>query len=229
MKKGLGILLLILGVMLCASNVYAAQAIVLDPLVSREVVAGQQQYISVGATFKDPGNSTQRVMSVTGIEPSDFHVTESSCKRIAGVISASHLLVGDNYLTVTVSDYESGLTAQGTFKVTVIPGGACNKPIIFDSMEQIKVLSRNTWYSLVIGATDVDPEQVILDVTGAASNPLGYASFTQTTNTAGRVGGVLNLYMQNPGQLNITLSARDNRPPSGTRNNSVANLKFVIQ
>ncbi|MDP1852595.1 MAG: hypothetical protein Q8L26_00075 [Candidatus Omnitrophota bacterium] len=228
MKTGLKVLLGAMFMLLYVTSLYAQspqQIVALDPLYSYEIGAGDVSFISVGANFLYPFGPYE--LSVSGF-PGQVNITEKAAYRIAGFIDTRQLPPGDNYLTVVALDLGSGARAQGTIRIRVMGGGPTNKPVIFDPIEQVKKLRVGVWYSLAIGAVDEDGEPLVLNVTGAAANGLGYAKFTKTEDIAGRIGGVLVLQMAKPGELKIVLSARDKRSPYPS-NNSVADLHFIVE
>lgn len=232
MRVGL-MTVLVIGLLFCgALNAYAQQAVVLDPVVSYEIYGGELFSIPIGATFKelvgDPNFYDLFVAGLpVGLEP---RINKISPFRISGGLYPTKPIdPGTYFITLTARDHVSGASASATMQLKISPSRNINNPILFDPLEQIKVLKLNTWYSIAIGVRDSDMEELILSVTGAANNALGYAVYTQTELTPGRVGGVLNLKMARPGELKINLVARDKRQPGvGASNQSVAELHFLV-
>ncbi|UCC95260.1 MAG: hypothetical protein JSW40_00505 [Candidatus Omnitrophota bacterium] len=226
MKRGL-VTLLGIGFLLATVTVYAQeQIVVLDPISTYEIEAGEEFFLPVGANFLLPGDPEHHKLFVNGA-PIHLEITESSYYRIAGVI-ADRLPEGDYYLTIVALDERTGARTQGTMKLRVV-GRLSNAPIIFESLEQVKKLQTRKWYSFAIAATDEDPERLILEVIGDVGNALGYARFRQTADFEGRAGGVLNMYLWRPGELKISVNARDTRPADMGHNRAVAELHFIVE
>lgn len=137
--------------------------------------------------------------------------------------------IGEYYIAITARDNRSGAQSTANMRLKITPDTP-NLPILFDPLTQIKILAVGRWYSIAIGATDEDPEALLLDVTGAAGNALGYAEFKKTEDKAGRIGGTLIMKMDRPGELSVNLCARDKRAGSGySSNKTIAELHFIVR
>jgi len=231
MKLTLKILLAAVVLLLGFSSLYAQQMIALDPVFSYES-RGEPFSIPIGATFLEPSEAaTHYDLFVTGLPSGIVKViSKVSPFKITGYLrQVAAVPQGVYYITITAMHYPTSTTSSATMKLKI--GSELNAPIIFDPLEQIKVLRINTWYSLALGVTDNDPESLLLSVTGAVNNGLGYVKFVKTEDELGRTGGVLLMYLSRPGELKLNLIARDRRGEMGpyNSNSSLAQLHFLVR
>lgn len=234
MKLSLKIVLFCALLFLGATNLYAQQVVVLDPVTDYEFSTADGVFsIPIGATFMERSQSSSQFDLVVTGAPSFLKVTiqKKPFRVIGTLITQAQPLPGTYYISITARDTLYGATSSETMKLRIV-NGVPNRPIILDPIEQIKVLKIRQWYSLALSANDEDPEPLILTVSGADDNGLGYAAYKQEQQSMpGRVGGVLLMYMERPGELKINVVAKDERSyqnPGESSNKTAAELRFLV-
>ncbi|MEW6101031.1 MAG: hypothetical protein AB1481_01915 [Candidatus Omnitrophota bacterium] len=232
MKLKWAVILAVFGLLLGSAYSFADQIIVLDPVSSYEFYYNDPALftIPIGATFFTAVSSQGDYdLYVQGLPASGIRleIRKVSPFRIEGTLyKMGPIQPGEYNISITARQHSTAATTSATMKLKIV-NAAPNASIIFDPLEQIKVLKVNQWYSIAIAVTDLDSPELLLDVTGAANNAIGYAAFKITEVTPGRTGGVLNLKMARPGELKINLCGREHSPEPGRGNTSIAELHFL--
>ncbi len=232
MRRAIALIILVLGVA-AGTNVYAAeQLIVLDPINSIEVRTDERVQFTVGASFLLPHDPMNRFISVEGL-PSGFTFLSSpraTDRRVSvTIVKTAISAVGTYQVKIQALDKFYNVSSIATMQISVISSGIPNQALSFDSLEQVKAVRLNQYYSFPVAVSDADMEELQLIVTGGDGNALGYVSFKETSRSGGRVGGVISLYLYRTGQMKINLFARDRGGRDGVGMLNTATADLVIQ